>query len=501
MLLCEAIEGRVAQTRVLTEADAKNRGFEKRTGILGYVEGVLSVCDIENKNGRVYERALWEGVLEDVRYRKMVEDMTLLGEPDHPETRTQSVIREGSHTIVEMHLDGNFLRGTVAIFDNALGRIVWPMLQAGVKLGFSTRGDGDLVEDRNGKTRVDRKTYEYHGVDFVLNPSFVEAKPESITESTRTQVRRALTEAVESKKLNADEELQRTVEALFESAQKVESTPVSSISSMKGLESVLAQLEKAHDDLSERGSKIVQLEAQIKESRVKVDAARSELEAMRGKAAQLGQSLVSEQKARKEGVERYRQQAGELKKVLVENQRVHAQLVGTHRKLQEQVKALDSKYRTSVTVIESLRARLQEAQTRVESANRQVKEAQDRADVAKKTLDESLKTLPERTQQEVLKKYKSMMCETTEVPEQFRPLIENARSEAEVDTVIESVRVAQAARYPFLPIGPNLDSNRRGIANSITEKEKVSDTEKSNDYTVDGEDVARVIGAQLRRSR
>jgi len=144
---------------------------------------------------------------------------------------------------------------------------------------------------------------------------------------------------------------------------------------------------------------------------------------------------------------------------------------------------------------------LQEAQTRVESANRQVKEAQDRADVAKKTLDESLKTLPERTQQEVLKKYKSMMCETTEVPEQFRPLIENARSEAEVDTVIESVRVAQAARYPFLPIGPNLDSNRRGIANSITEKEKVSDTEKSNDYTVDGEDVARVIGAQLRRSR
>ena len=205
--LCEPITGRVAGTQVLNEDEVVARGYPKREGILGYVDGVFSVCDKENKNKRTYEHALWEEVHGSDRFKGMLGDMTLLGEPDHPETRTQSSIKEGSHTIVEQRIDGDKVRGTVAVFDNPLGKIVWPMLQAGVKLGFSTRGDGDLVEDaRSGRTRVDPKSYEYHGVDFVLNPSFVEARPESITEETWGRVQTALTEAVQSKKINAGPE-------------------------------------------------------------------------------------------------------------------------------------------------------------------------------------------------------------------------------------------------------------------------------------------------------
>ena len=50
--LCEPITGRVAGVRVLLEADVVARGYPKREGILGYVDGTFSVCDKENKNKR-----------------------------------------------------------------------------------------------------------------------------------------------------------------------------------------------------------------------------------------------------------------------------------------------------------------------------------------------------------------------------------------------------------------------------------------------------------------
>ena len=81
-------------------------GAQKEPGILARVKGVFSAYDTENKNGRVYEKNLWAQQLETKDVQDRIKNRLCLGEADHPETRTESVIKEASHTITEMYDDG-----------------------------------------------------------------------------------------------------------------------------------------------------------------------------------------------------------------------------------------------------------------------------------------------------------------------------------------------------------------------------------------------------------
>lgn len=499
--LCEPLPGRIAGTRVLTEADLRQRDLPKRKGILGYVEGVVSVCNKENKNERIYETPLWESVLESSRYKSMLDDMTLFGEPDHPETRTQSMIREGSHTIVEMHLDGDYLRGTVAIFDNELGRFIWPMLQAGVKLGFSTRGDGDLVEDdRSGKTKVDPKTYEFHGVDFVLNPSFVEAKPESITEDVKRLTRTALMEG--EKKSKVSKKLRENVEAILESTSAAESTEdvVKAKSQTKGLEAALAQLEQVMAEAADLRQQLADSrtgQMQIREEKAELEsqiaALRQELEALQVKIQEKSQGVEEAQQALVQARQRHEMAKRELKRMILDNQGGHAQLASTHRKLQKTLEETQAKYQQSIAVIEGLRGRLGAAEQKLQEAEAAKVDAE-------KRMQEQTKTMPKLMQDETLRTYKRLRQESVQVPQEFQPLLENAQSEAEVDTVLESIRNVQASRYPWLPVGSNCDIDREALANQLTEEDHNNEkADRSDEESQDAEDIRKAAGAQMSR--
>jgi predicted nucleic acid-binding Zn-ribbon protein len=465
-------------------------------GVLGYAEGIFSVCDEENKNHRIYESMLWEHALASERILEMIEGRLLLGEPDHPETRTQSIIREGSHTVVEARKDGKYIRGTVAVFDNPLGRIVWPMLEAQVKLGFSTRGDGDLIEERGGRTRVDPKTYEWHGVDFVLNPSFVEARPTAITEETRKRVRLALTEAVESKKLGEDQkQLTEDVEALLAEPKPVDEgagEDVVAPNPTKGLETALAQLEEAHTNLAERDQQIADLQRQLNELQ-------SMLESMKKEHTQLEQQLGGARKkaavaeaARKRDVEEMKSYKDKFKSLMVESQARQEQFAGTHRDLQKKHAEISTKYKRSFVIVEALRGQLKTAQEKLA-------EAEARATSAEKQLQESQSEVPQTVRAETLKQYKRLRTEGIEVPERLQPLLESAQNEADIDTVIDIVRDEKASRYPGLPyFGEYSRKQREALANRVTENTQESESSE-DEYDQDSEDVRQVARKTISR--
>lgn len=499
--LYEALPGRICQTRALTEAEVVERGYSMK-GVLGYAEGIFSVCDVENKNHRIYESVLWEQQLTSERITEMVRGKLLLGEPDHPETRTQSVIREGSHTVVEVHKDGRYVRGVVAIFDNPLGRIVWPMLEAGVKLGFSTRGDGDLIEERGGKTRVDPNTFEWHGVDFVLNPSFVEARPESISEDVKTRVRRAITEAVESRRVteNVNDESMHNTKVMEEIVKDVEqllakppasveegAEDVVSANPTKGLEAALAQLESVHSEVFERDQQIATLCAEIEGLKGKIasleskqsEATTAVSEANKKAAAERAQRLKVESDAKNE--------RAQFKRMIAETQQAQQEFAGTHRDLQVEHAQVGAKYRRAVQVVEALRGKLNEAAARATAAEQKLKEQVSR--------------VPQEVRAEALKTYKRIRTEGVEVPAKFRPLLERAQSEADVDTILESVRAEHASHFRGLPIfTEHSREDRAALANRLTEEtESTQEGQRDDQDDADEQEMYRVARASFRR--
>lgn len=511
--LCEPISGREAATKVLTEAEVVAKGYPKRDGILGYVDGIISVCDKENKNHRVYEKALWEEVHRSERFRSMLSDMTLLGEPDHPETRTQSSIKEGSHTLVDQYIDDDGkVRGTVMVFDNPLGQIVWPMLKAGVKLGFSTRGDGDLVEDSNGRTKVDPKSYEYHGVDFVINPSFVEARPEAITEDVVTKVRMALTEA--TKRHQADDSTRHNIGKLLESVG-ARTAPASG--SMKSIETLVRQLSEAHERIAEleenanrkalheseeqgrNTSETERIQEELETTRDTLAAVRSKKEMLENQLARTRgtlRQLNEKVKGTVDAAELIR-----LKRVMKESQDSHLGLVNRHQQLLEDHGKLEAKYQKSVEVVGELRAMLNTARGQAEESKHLAEQAEARTKKAIKELEAHRRSIPNIITDSTLVQYKKLRTEDTDVPEEFAGLLERAATQEEVDAVLEAISTRQSERYSFLPMGSRSRGIREALAEQIPAEGATggSATTEERDADTEAEQIREVTRRQLRR--
>jgi len=113
----------------------------------------------ENANGRIYGRALWENV---VRSKVFEGSYALAGHPEDdgcPDKLCgiwKNLRTEDKHAIGDIYCVG------------PLGGLMMEAIQASGKIGFSTCGFGDFLED--SKT-VNPESYEYQRTDWVLEPS------------------------------------------------------------------------------------------------------------------------------------------------------------------------------------------------------------------------------------------------------------------------------------------------------------------------------------------
>ncbi len=156
----ELCEGGICQD-LLTED-------EKRRVANGAIilSGVMQMSETQNGNGRVYPHGVL--VREVENYKKMVKERRALGELDHPDTSVIN-LANASHLVTEIWMDNNKCMGKIEVLNTPSGNVLKELINAGVKLGISSRGMGSVSEN-NGQTIVE-DDFQLICFDMVSDPS------------------------------------------------------------------------------------------------------------------------------------------------------------------------------------------------------------------------------------------------------------------------------------------------------------------------------------------
>lgn len=128
---------------------------------------ILQKAHLKNQNGRIYPKEVL--IREVENYTKVVKEARALGELDHPETSTVALDR-ASHIIREIYWEGDVVRGSVEVLPTPKGKILEQLLEAGVRIGMSSRGVGS-TEQTNEGTDVVQDDYGLICFDAVSEPS------------------------------------------------------------------------------------------------------------------------------------------------------------------------------------------------------------------------------------------------------------------------------------------------------------------------------------------
>ena len=131
-----------------------------------FLTGVMQRADAQNGNGRVYPKGILEREIEN--YKKIVKERRALGELDHPDDSVVN-LKNASHMITDVWWDGNDVMGKAQILNTPSGQVLKELVNAGVKLGISSRGLGS-VSEQMGKTIVE-DDFQLICFDFVSEPS------------------------------------------------------------------------------------------------------------------------------------------------------------------------------------------------------------------------------------------------------------------------------------------------------------------------------------------
>ena len=126
----------------------------------------MQMSETQNGNGRVYPHQTL--VREVNNYKKMVDERRALGELDHPDTSVVN-LANASHLVTEIWMDNNKCMGKIEVLNTPSGNVLKELINAGVKLGISSRGMGSIKEEA-GKTIVE-DDFQLICFDMVSDPS------------------------------------------------------------------------------------------------------------------------------------------------------------------------------------------------------------------------------------------------------------------------------------------------------------------------------------------
>ena len=156
----ELCEGGICQD-LLTEAE---KHFVKEGGMM--LTGRCQHANLPNGNQRVYPLEVLQREVK--RYKDIVDDRRALGELDHPESSIINLANV-SHMVTDIWMDGPEVMAKCKVLDTPSGQILRSLVDAGVKIGISSRGMGS-VSERMGKTIVE-DVFQLICFDIVSEPS------------------------------------------------------------------------------------------------------------------------------------------------------------------------------------------------------------------------------------------------------------------------------------------------------------------------------------------
>jgi len=145
-----------------------------------FIQGPYLQAEVKNGNGRTYPQKVLESQVKTFQEQRIAHNRAM-GELGHPST-TEINLDRVSHLIKELKMEGNDGIGKSLVMDTPMGRIAKSLIDAGVKLGVSTRGVGTLKEN------VVQNDFRLITVDIVADPSAPNAFVDGIMEATKEWV-------------------------------------------------------------------------------------------------------------------------------------------------------------------------------------------------------------------------------------------------------------------------------------------------------------------------
>lgn len=148
------------------------------------VEGRFATGDEKNANGRIYESSILHPAMQKYVNEKVSAGRGF-GEMNHPQS-PQVNFERVVMVIESMKPDGSHWNGKAQIINEGLGKIITAIMEAGGRIGVSTRALGTLREGSNGVKYVNNDLM-FSAVDVVSDPSgpgcFVRGIMESVSYS------------------------------------------------------------------------------------------------------------------------------------------------------------------------------------------------------------------------------------------------------------------------------------------------------------------------------
>lgn len=156
------------QAKMITESSEDGKNL--------YMKGIFIEGGLKNQNQRVYPVNEIARAVNTIK-EQLQSGYSVLGEVDHP-TNLRINLDRVSHMIEDMWMDGSKGCGKLKILPTPMGNLVKEMLGAGVKLGVSSRGSGNVNESSGTVS-----DFEIVTVDIVAQPSAPNAYPTAVYES------------------------------------------------------------------------------------------------------------------------------------------------------------------------------------------------------------------------------------------------------------------------------------------------------------------------------
>lgn len=146
-----------------------------------YIQGVFAQHSVVNRNRRMYPKDVLNESM-DTYINTYLARNQAVGELNHPSDRATIDPERIAIKIEQLHEDGNSYMGKARVLDTPCGKVIQGLLEGGVTMGVSTRAQGDMKQNMQGITEV-QKGLRMQCIDAVFSPSAPDAFVQGIMES------------------------------------------------------------------------------------------------------------------------------------------------------------------------------------------------------------------------------------------------------------------------------------------------------------------------------
>lgn len=158
--------------------------------ILARASGPAFFPNTTSRNNVFYPKEAWENAIADEEFQHRLKNRLVFGTIGHDPEITDNEVRKGefSHIVTKVWIgEDDIGYAEYLVLNTEPGRILNTLLRAGVGISVSTKGYGTTIETSDKDTEmVDPDNFSFDRIDFVIDPGYLQAKPE-LKESKNTE--------------------------------------------------------------------------------------------------------------------------------------------------------------------------------------------------------------------------------------------------------------------------------------------------------------------------